>query len=346
MKILSIVGARPQFVKAAVFRKYCDENGVEEILLHTGQHYDPEMSTKIFDELGVRKPDLQHQLLARSHGGMTAEILKLVESAIIDLNPDIVNVYGDTNSTLAGALAAAKLNVPIGHVEAGLRSFNKKMPEEINRILTDHVSSFLFCPTFDALNNLKNENLSNGVYVVGDIMYDAIKEFSSFHTMPNLSNIDKKKPLAVLTIHRAENINSLDRCKKILEFCETFCDTYNVIFPVHPNTKNKIDIYNLNISRFSSCSPLNYLEIQGLLAEAELVLTDSGGLQKEAYFHGCECITLRDETEWNETIKHGWNRLWTNLNGPKIPKNQIQEYGCGDTAQKILDVYKGEANEA
>ena len=149
--------------------------------------------------------------------------------------------------------------------------------------------------------------------------------------------------MAVLTIHRA-NINAWIAVKK-LEFCETFCDTYNVIFQFIEAQK-KIDIYNLNISRFSSCSPLNYLEIQGLLAEAERVLTDTGGLQNEAYFPGCECITLRDETEWNETIKHGWNRLWTNLNGPKIPKNQIQEYGCGDTAQKILDVYKGEANEA
>ena len=204
MKILSIIGARPQFVKAAVFRKYCDENGVEEVLLHTGQHYDPEMSTKIFSDLDVRKPDISHTLTARSHGGMTGEILEFVEKKIVDIKPDFVNVYGDTNSTLGGALAASKLHVPVIHIEAGLRSFNKKMPEEINRILTDHVSDYLFCPTTDAVKNLSAENIIDGVHHVGDIMYDAVKIFADKFYVPNHIKMQQGKKLAVMTVHRAD----------------------------------------------------------------------------------------------------------------------------------------------
>lgn len=339
MKILSIIGARPQFVKAAVFRKYCDENGVEEILLHTGQHYDPEMSTKIFEELDVRKPDISHRLTARSHGGMTGEILEHVEKTIIDTKPDFVNVYGDTNSTLAGALAASKLHVPVIHIEAGLRSFNKKMPEEINRILTDHVSDYLFCPTMDAVRNLNAENIIDGVHHVGDIMYDAVKVFADKFYLPNQIKLQQGKKLAVMTVHRADTTSDAKLLQKVMSFCNSYSGEYQVIFPVHPNTRNKLKEFSISTGAISLVDPLSYLSLQGLLRESALVLTDSGGLQKEAYFHRCQCITLRGETEWLETIESGWNKLWAS--SEYKPQRNISEYGNGDTMLKIsriLDV--------
>lgn len=336
MKILSIIGARPQFVKAAVFRKYCDEIGVEEILLHTGQHYDPEMSTKIFDDLEVRKPDISHKLKARSHGGMTGEILENVEKTIVNLKPDYVNVYGDTNSTLAGALAASKLHVPIIHIEAGLRSFNKKMPEEINRILTDHVSDYLFCPTTAAVKNLHAENIIEGVYHVGDIMYDAVKIFADKFCLPACIKLNQYKKLAVMTIHRADTTMDAKQFRDIISFCKYFSDEYQIIFPVHPNTKNKLDEYEIKTGNIILIEPISYLEMQGLLARSALVLTDSGGLQKEAYFHKCDCITLRGETEWTETLEAGWNKLWTSKIDRKVKKNKIHEYGSGNTSELII----------
>ena len=335
MKILSIIGARPQFVKAAVFRKYCDENGIEEILLHTGQHYDPEMSTNIFEDLDVRKPDISHNLTSRSHGGMTGEILEHVEKTIIDVKPDYVNVYGDTNSTLAGALAASKLHVPVIHIEAGLRSFNKKMPEEINRILTDHVSDYLFCPTMDAVKNLNAENIIDGVHHVGDIMYDAVKIFSDKFYLPNQIKLQQVKKLAVMTVHRADTTSDANLLQEVMSFCNSYAEEYQVIFPVHPNTRNKLQKFSIETGGIELVKPVSYLEMQGLLKKADLVLTDSGGLQKEAYFHSCDCITLRDETEWVETLEAGWNRLWKSS---RIIKNRsvITEYGVGSTCEKIL----------
>ena len=335
MKILSIVGARPQFVKAAVFRKYCDENGIEEILFHTGQHYDPEMSTKIFDDLDVRKPDISYNLTSRSHGGMTGEILEHVEKAIIDIKPDFVNVYGDTNSTLAGAIAASKLHVPVIHIEAGLRSFNKKMPEEINRILTDHVSDFLFCPTTDAVKNLKAENIIDGVYHVGDIMYDAVKIFADKFFLPEHIKIQKGKKLAVMTVHRADTTSNQKLLQEVMDFCNSHSEEYQVVFPVHPNTRNKMNEFSIHTGEITLSAPLSYLEMQGLLKEADLILTDSGGLQKEAYFHRCDCITLRDETEWTETVEAGWNTLWKQKRNNR-PRLEIEEYGDGQTAGKMI----------
>ena len=334
MKILSIIGARPQFVKAAVFRKYCDENNVEEILLHTGQHYDPEMSTKIFKDLHVRKPDISYNLTARSHAGMTAEMLEYVEKTINATKPDFVNVYGDTNSTLAGALAASKLHVPVVHIEAGLRSFNKKMPEEINRILTDHVSDFLFCPTTDAVKNLRSENIINGVHHVGDIMYDAVKIFYDNFYLPHHLQLNQHKKLAVMTVHRADTTSNPERLKEIIRYCNSYSDEYQIIFPVHPNTSNKLKEFMVDTGAIELIEPVSYLEMQGLLKEAELVLTDSGGLQKEAYFHRCDCITLRAQTEWTETIENGWNRLWKT--DKLITKKSIDEYGNGNTSEKII----------
>ena len=342
MKILSIIGARPQFVKAAVFRKHCDENGIEEILLHTGQHYDPEMSTNIFEDLDVRKPDISQNLTSRSHGGMTGEILERVEKTIIDTKPDFVNVYGDTNSTLAGALAASKLHVPVIHIEAGLRSFNKKMPEEINRILTDHLSDYLFCPTADAVKNLHTENIIDGVHHVGDIMFDAVKVFADKFYVPNKIKLLQGKKLAVMTVHRADTTSDAKLLQEVMNFCNSYSKEYQIIFPVHPNTRNKLKEFSIQTGEIELIKPVSYLEMQGLLKTAELVLTDSGGLQKEAYFHRCECITLRNETEWSETIEAGWNRLWHQAT-PEIPKYHITEYGDGETVQKIIEQIKGDS---
>lgn len=341
MKILSIVGARPQFIKAAVFRKYCDEHEVEEILLHTGQHYDPEMSTKIFSDLKVRAPDISHSLKARTHGGMTGEILECVESAICKLKPDFVNVFGDTNSTLGGALAASKLHVPVIHIEAGLRSFNKSMPEEINRVITDHISDYLFCPTQDAVKNLHDENIKKGVHLVGDIMYDAVKIFEDEFLPPSNINTTQDKPLAVMTVHRADTTENPEKLRKIIEFCKQFAETYDIIFPAHPNTSTKLNNYSIDLDPIQLIQPLPYIEMQGLLKIAQLVLTDSGGLQKEAYFHGCDCITLRDETEWIETINSGWNRLWNKLDEQPKPKKTITDYGNGNVCELIFkQLYK------
>ena len=335
VKILSIIGARPQFVKAAVFRKHCDENGIEEILLHTGQHFDPEMSTKIFKDLDVRKPDISHDLSARSHGGMTGEILEFVEKKIIDIKPDFVNVYGDTNSTLAGALAASKLQVPVMHIEAGLRSFNQRMPEEINRILTDHVSELLFCPTTYAVKNLHAENIIDGVHHVGDIMYDAIKIFSDKFYVPNNIKLQTGKKLAVMTIHRAGTTSDATLLQEVMSFCNSYSDEYNIVFPVHPNTRNKLKEFGIKTGNINMVGPVSYLEMNGLLREAKLVLTDSGGLQKEAYFHSCDCITLRNETEWTETIEAGWNRLFRDTYQTR-QKTKIDDYGDGHATNKIL----------
>jgi len=335
LKILSIIGARPQFIKAAVFRKTCKEFDIIEKLVHTGQHYDSNMSTDIFRELGIKEPDIKLNIVKRSHSGMTAEMLLALENCIINEKPDIVNVYGDTNSTLAGALAAAKLNVPIMHIESGMRSFNKKMPEEVNRILTDHISSYLFCSTKTAVQNLKNENLSEGIFHVGDIMFEAIKVFKPFFKFPSYLKNNLSKQIAVLTIHRADTLSNPKRLKKIIKYSEQYSKNYDIIFPVHPNTRLKLKNYNISTGKIQVSEPLGYTEMQGLLDETTLVLTDSGGLQKEAYFHGCDCITLRDETEWIETVKCGWNKLWTS-NERILKKTHINDYGIGDTSKKIL----------
>jgi UDP-GlcNAc3NAcA epimerase len=342
LKILSIVGARPQFIKAAAFRKYCDEHNISETLIHTGQHYDPIMSTQLFDELGVRAPDIKFEVTDRSHAGMTGELMKKIEDAIIEVKPDIVNVYGDTNSTLAGALAAAKLHVPIMHVEAGLRSFNRNMPEEINRVLVDHVSKYLFCPTKAAVTNLKSEGISEGVYHVGDIMFDCTLMFEEKFRFPEKKILQSDKPIALMTVHRADTTSDPQRLKSVLDYCANFSDEYQIIFPIHPNTKNVAQKFSIDLSNFCIVDPLSYLEIQAVLSLSTLLLTDSGGMQKEAYFHSVDCITLRDETEWVETIDAGWNMLWTQ--NTRQPKSSISEYGtgktCADMIKKIEETLK------
>lgn len=338
-KIVTIVGARPQFVKCAALRKVFDNSGgIDEVLVHTGQHYDFSMSEVFFQQLKIRKPDYSLGIGGKSHGAMTGEMLAEIEKILIKEKPDGLLVYGDTNSTLAGALAAAKLHIPVFHVEAGLRSFNRKMPEEINRTLADRISELLFCSTFDSMQNLKNEGIIKGAHFVGDIMYDVTK------SIQNLIEPDKSlarygvagKKLAMCTIHRAENTVSAERLNKVVGFVKSFGETHHIVLPLHPGTAKKMAELNVSLDGLQVVDPLPYLETQQLLAASDLLLTDSGGMQKEAYFHKVECITLRDETEWVETVENGWNMLWTD--STHKTKQPISEYGEGDTAEKILAI--------
>lgn len=343
-KIVTVVGARPQFVKAAALRAVIDASeDFQEILVHTGQHYDTNMSTIFFEELGLRPPEHRLVIDGRSHGAMTGQILSDVERILMQEKPDALLVYGDTNSTLAGALAASKLHIPVIHVEAGLRSFNKSMPEEINRILTDHVSELLFCSTQAGVDNLAAENITKGVHMVGDIMYDVALRFGP---LADLAALEARygregRPLALLTLHRAENFSDPVRAREILAFLSRYAASHNIVFPIHPGTEAKLAQMQIDLpAGIQIIKPLHYVELQGLLRLADLVLTDSGGLQKEAYFHRTPCITLRDETEWVETIDAGWNQLWTSANDPQPSRRDIPEYGRGDTAERILNVLR------
>ncbi|MDA9781114.1 UDP-N-acetylglucosamine 2-epimerase (non-hydrolyzing) [Amylibacter sp.] len=337
MKILSVIGARPQFVKAAVFRDYCLNNNVKEILVNTGQHYDPWMSNGIFHELNVPDADYNFTINERSHASMTAEMMKNIETTINHEKPDFVNLYGDTNSTLAGALVAYKLNIPVIHIEAGLRSFNKIMPEEKNRILTDHSSSILLCPTKTAVTNLKNEGIVRNVHHVGDIMFDAVTNFKQLFTFPKNIKADGRE-LALVTLHRVENLSDKTKLVSIIDYLRTFSSRYQLIFPIHPNTLKYLKNYDINYDFLTTIHPLIYTELQGLLADVSLVLTDSGGLQKEAYFHRKECITLREETEWVETINSGWNVTWQ---GKRLNKKyDIDDYGDGRFCETALNIIK------
>lgn len=339
MKILTVVGARPQFVKAAVLRQKCDAYNIQEVLVHTGQHYDHAMSDVFFGELNIRPAEYQMQLSSRSHGGMTGEILAGVEDILHKEKPDWCVVYGDTNSTVAAALAAAKLHVPICHIEAGLRSFNKRMPEEINRILTDHMSDLLFCSTQAGVENLKNENIQENVHHVGDIMYDAVKMFTQAKgrsAIVSEFSLDAEKPIALITLHRAETVSDGDRFKRVLEYIRKMSETHQLVFPVHPNTRQMAECFELSFEGFTILEPLPYLSMQSLLSISDVVVTDSGGVQKEAYFHGVRCVTMREETEWVETIDNGWNRLWTQEDYV-CEEQPISEYGTGQSADLMLD---------
>ncbi len=351
IKILTVIGARPQFIKAAIFSvKAQQTKNIEEIIVHTGQHYDENMSAIFFEEMGIPKPHYHLQVGSGSHGAQTGKMLIEIEEVMLKEKPDAVLVYGDTNSTLAGALAAAKLHIPIAHVEAGLRSFDKKMPEEINRILTDQVSTWLFTPSQNAVQLLNKEGITHGVYEVGDIMYDAVLEFSekakSKSTILNQLKI-RPKEYALATIHRQENTDNESNLRNILEAFKQIED--KIILPIHPRTNNKIAQSQIQIPQnVIVVEPLGYLDMMQLLANTKVALTDSGGLQKEAYYLHVPCITLRDTSEWVETIEAGWNELvGTNLekivnaykNIEKISqKEHINLYGDGNTAQRIINI--------
>jgi len=314
MKILTVVGARPQFIKLAPLSKILRENGINEIIVHTGQHYDENMNDLFFKELEIPEPDYNLGIGSGNHGEQTGRMLIEIEKIILKEKPDLVIVYGDTNSTLAGALSASKLHIKLAHVEAGLRSFNKRMPEEINRVLTDHVSDILFCPTQTAVENLKNEGITNGVYLVGDVMFDALLHFSKISDMKSniLERLNiKPKEYYLATIHRAENTDNYERLKNILTAFSKMDEM--VVFPIHPRTKKMINYYGLDDlienDNVKVIDPVGYLDMLKLEKNAKAILTDSGGVQKEAFWLKVPCITLRDETEWIETVNLGWNRL-------------------------------------
>lgn len=336
--IVTIVGARPQFIKAACMsRVFAAANNINEIIVHTGQHFDHNMSDIFFIELAIPQPKYNLEINSSSHGAMTGAMLAKIEQVLIKEQPDAVLVYGDTNSTLAGALAAVKLHIPIIHVEAGLRSFNNKMPEEINRILTDRISNLLFCSTHTSVKNLKQEGITAGVHHVGDIMYDAT--LFAIDKLANMAFDIPEEKYALITLHRAENTDDKTRFNKILKYMDNFCAQHKLIpiMPVHPRTKQKLLTQNYPMHNFKLRDPIGYFEMHALMKHANYILTDSGGLQKEAYFHRVPCITLRDETEWTELISSGWNRLW-HTSDYLTPKKEVNDYGNGNTAKLIYEI--------
>lgn len=352
MKIVTVIGARPQFVKAATISRailqhnLSSEQKIEEIIVHTGQHYDSNMSDVFFEEMEIPQPSYTLNIGGGNHGAMTGRQLEKVEEVLLAEQPDYVLVYGDTNSTLAGALAAAKLHIPVAHVEAGLRSFNMKMPEEVNRILTDQISEFLFCPTQTAVKNLNAEGFSTrpgNIHLVGDVMYDAALFYSPKAVKP-LGVEDTY--FALVTIHRADNTDDLDRLSSIISALNEINLTTPVICPIHPRTQKVMEQANIK-PEFTLLPPVSYFEMMWLLQNAKLVITDSGGLQKEAYFFEKQCITMRDQTEWVELIEAGVNRLVGADRDKIIDAYQTLSfstssgqglYGDGNAAHEILSI--------
>lgn len=327
MKIATIIGTRPNFIKCAPVSKVL-RKGFDEILIHTGQHYDFEMNKIFFEELGIPEPDYHLNIKSQKHGYQTGIMLYKIEELLLKIKPNIVLVYGDCNTTLAGALAAVKQNILLAHIEAGLRSFDKSMPEEINRILTDHCSNLLFCPTKTSILNLKNEGLKYGIYLTGDVMNDSLKN--------NLKISEKSKILErlgltpknyfLLTIHRQGNTDSITFLSNIIKAL-SYKEDIKIIFPIHPRTEKIIKNYNLKKKigkNIQIIKPVGYFDFLWLQKNAKKILTDSGGVQKEAYILKIPCITLRDNTEWIETVKDGWNVLVGNNIDTII--NAIEEF--------------------
>lgn len=374
MKIATIVGARPQFIKAAAVSRAVSKSNnnsqtsdhIKEIIIHTGQHFDKNMSDIFFEELEIPKPDYLLDIHGLSHGAMTGQMMEKNEDVLLAEKPDTVLVYGDTNSTLAGALAASKLHIPVAHVEAGLRSFNRRMPEEINRVVADHVSTILFCPTETAVNNLKKEGLHNianpinritsnnpAVINVGDVMYDSVL-FYSGKAEKDLNILGKlkiqPKGYGLVTIHRAENTEDIERLEQILKGLTEISKDLLLVWPMHPRVKNYIKKLNFTFkhNRLKVIDPVGYLDIVNLEKNAKTIFTDSGGIQKEAYFFQVPCITLRDETEWIETVESGFNVLtgaderkildaYYNLPAVEI-LNPQNFFGDGHASEKIVGI--------
>lgn len=357
MRIITVVGARPQFIKAAAVSRVV-RNKHEEVLIHTGQHYDSNMSDVFFEELQIPKPDINLKVGSGTHGKQTAEMLIGIENILLEDTPDCLMVYGDTNSTLAGALAASKLLIPVIHIEAGLRSFNMRMPEEQNRVLTDHISSLLFCPTDEAVRNLQKEGIEKGIYNVGDVMCDAVlyysklldlcsKEYYFSHLSGIYGEIEVQDSWYIATIHRAENTDSFEKILEILNAFEQL--DKKVIFSVHPRTRRLVDkakeVHNYKNILF--VEPMGYLDMLYFVKNAKKAITDSGGLQKETYILDTPCITVRDQTEWVETLIGNHNIL-AKPNTEDIMKKvfdteiNYQEksnyYGDGNAAKKICDI--------
>jgi UDP-GlcNAc3NAcA epimerase len=350
LKIVTIIGARPQFIKAAALsRVFASSKVVKEVIVHTGQHFDNNMSDIFFEELSIPKPHINLDINGLGHGAMTGQMLEKIETILIEEKPDWVLVYGDTNSTLAGALAAKKLHIKVAHVEAGLRSFNMNMPEEINRILTDRISDILFCPTDTSIKNLTNEGYTDmkiKIIKIGDVMQDVAIFYAKKGRKPDYDIPDK---YILSTIHRAENTDDIFHLSSIFKALEKISEDITVVMPLHPRTKSKLENinYDFSNSKIKFIPPVGYLEMVYLLKNSELIMTDSGGLQKEAYFFEKNCITLREETEWMELVENGFNVL-SGSNTERIiscyhsmiSKNNNafsnRMYGNGDAAENIL----------
>lgn len=356
MKIVTVVGARPQFIKAAaVSRAIRDGNKkggelIAEVLVHTGQHFDDSMSSVFFDELDIPAPDYNLGVSSLPHGAMTGRMLEKLEVVFAKEEPDWVLVYGDTNSTLAAALAAVKLHLPVAHVEAGLRSNNMRMPEEINRIISDRISTMLFCPTAQAVENLHAESITKNVYDVGDVMYDVVlhhRETARARTSLSKWGLESGN-YALCTVHRAENTDDRERLTGILRALKHIATELPIVFPVHPRTKKLLSDFPWfeQDKRLLLIEPVSYLDMVRLESDARIILTDSGGVQKEAYFHKVPCLTLREETEWVETVRMGWNVLcgsdtnriisaWSAFS-KSHDKSDATPYGDGSASIQIL----------
>jgi len=348
MKILTIIGARPQFIKASMVSRSLQEKGIHEILLHTGQHYDENMSKVFFNEMRIPKPNYNLGVGSGSHGEQTAKSLEGIEKVLMKEKPDLVLVYGDTNATVAGALASSKLHIPIAHIEAGLRSYNRRMPEEINRVLTDVMSSYLFCPTKLAVENLKKEGITDGVFLTGDVMVDSLFHFTKIAeteaTIMKKLNLTSKN-YGLMTIHRPANADDREIMLKLIDALNQ--SPIPLIFPIHPRTRKLLSEFDLESHKtIQPINPVGYLDMLILEKYAHVILTDSGGIQKEAYLQKVPCLTLRPETEWIETVEDGWNtivneeygRLPELIKSPPIPKKWISHYGKGNAAGKITDI--------
>ena len=352
MKILTVIGARPQFIKAAtVSREIRKHNDIKEIIVHTGQHFDKKMSDIFFDEMEIPKPDYNLDVNGLTHGAMSGQMMEKLDPILAEETPDIILVYGDTNSTLAGALCGAKLHIPVAHVEAGLRSFNNRMPEEINRVVVDRISSVLFCPTDTAVRNLAKEGydrFETRIVLSGDVMLDAAKYYArkSSERSNIIDDLQLEKESYVLsTIHRAENTNDISRLKSIVKAVNEIAEERRVVLPLHPRTRKIVDDNGIKLNN-DVISPVGYFDMLELIRNSSFIMTDSGGLQKEAYFFRKYCVTLRDETEWTELVDAGVNAV-VGSNYEKIitacKKASSAEtgewkdlYGDGKAAQKIL----------
>ena len=356
IKVVTIIGARPQFIKAKpMLDEFNKVKEIDSVVIHTGQHYSYEMSRLFFKELHIPEPDHNLGIGSAPQGAQTGQMLIKIEALLLKEKPDLVLVYGDTNSTLAGALAASKLHIPIAHVEAGMRSFNREMPEEINRVLTDHVSDLLFCSTQLAVDNLRAEGITKNTYLVGDVMYDLALKCAPIAEEKSTilkANKLKAKSYYLATVHRQSNTDNPDNLKNILETLSEL--DLPVIFPVHPRTKKVIDklkAYSLQLKAFANIrfiDPVGYLDMLMLEKNACKILTDSGGVQKEAYFFKVPCITLRTETEWQETVSSGWNLLAGTdresiidaVNRFVEPKIHKELYGSGNASEEICHILR------
>ena len=350
MKIITIVGARPQFIKAAaVSREIAKRKNVEEIILHTGQHFDENMSGIFFRELRASKPTFNLNIHGGSHGEMTGRMLQSIEECFLRERPDYVLLYGDTNSTLAGALAAAKLGIPVGHVESGVRSFDLTIPEEANRVVADVLSKDKFCPSQTAVGNLRKEGITKGVVNVGDVMYDLTLHFCKRNSSRILQQLALEPQKFVLaTCHRANNTDDASRLREILSGLRLLAKDKTVVLPLHPRTRMNVERFGLSeiLKPLRVIDPVGYLDMIKLEESAELVITDSGGVQKEAYFFRVPCLSIMNETPWVETVASGWNRL-VDANSREIErvgrttkpgKRASFFYGDGNAATKIVEL--------